>query len=349
MKKKYIIWSIVVVVLLVSGVLVIRKAKKRDASSQIPKIYPMVVNTIQPKMKQDTLSLPYLAVVNNAEDVMLSSKIAARIDYLVASGAKVAKGQVIARLDATSIESGIESVKAQLAAANTSLKNLKASHQRTLELVAVKGASAEQSEMEENKIAQTESTIETLRQKLNDLNNNLSYATIKSPTSGIISKTMANVGDLSSPGHPLALINSTSGSFLEIRVPADLKVYSVKLGGQTYEAISLNSTFNGLAEYKVASPNSALKTGERVEVSIEVFAGKAVILPFDAVLNREGKSYVFVREGDKARAQAINIIQSGEEGIAVDNPELAGKEIVVEKPDVLLKLLSGSSVKVKGE
>jgi len=349
MKKKTLTWIIVLVVILIGAIMVVKHAKKRVADAPAATNYSMVVKTIKPEIRQDTLTLPYLAIVKNDEDVMLSSKIAARVVSIIPSGTTISKGQIIARLDNTSIESEIHSVNAQLLAANTSLKNLQATHQRTLELIAVKGASIEQSETEESKIADTQSMIESIKQKLNDLNNNLSYATIKAPTSGIISQTMANVGDMSMPGQPLAIISAKRGAYLEIRVPSDLKVYGVLMNGKSYEAVSLNSTFNGLAEYKVSVNNLALKTNDRIEIDVEVFNGKAIMLPFDAVLNRNGKSYVFEKDGDHAVAKEINIIQTGQNGIVVNNPELAGKEIVVEKPDILLRLLSGVSLKTREE
>ena len=349
MKKNTIIGIAVVVVLLVGGILVIKNAKKREAATPSAKIYSMVVSTIKPELKQVTLTLPYLAVVQNDEDVIVASKIAARIEYLKPSGTDVSKGTVIVRLDNTSVESGIQSIKAQISAANTGLKNLQSTHKRTLELIAVKGASIEQSEMEESKIAETESKIEALTQSMNDLNNNRSYATITVPASGIISKTMLNVGDMAMPGMPIAIISAKSGSYLKLSVPADIHVYGVSMKNKRYMAIPLNSTFNSLAEYKVMDNDLALMTGERVEVNVEVFDGKAVKLPFDAILNRNGKSYVFIKEKDKAIAAEINILQSGEDGAVVSNNEIVGKEIVVAKQDILLKLLSGVSLKNKEE
>ena len=56
-----------------------------------------------------------------------------------------------------------------------------------------------------------------------------------------------------------------------------------------------------------------------------------------------------VRNGNQAAAHEVSIIESGEQGIVVDNNELLGKEIVVAKQDILLKLLTGVSLKVKGE
>jgi multidrug efflux pump subunit AcrA (membrane-fusion protein) len=349
MKKKTIIWIVVVVVIVALGVMVVKRAQKRDASLPVAKTYSMVVSTMKPELSEVTLTLPYLALVQNDEDVVLASKIAARIESLKPSGTTVSKGQVIARLDPTTVQSGVESIKAQIAAAKTGLKNLQATHKRTLELLAVKGASIEQSEMEESQIAETESKIEALTQQLNDLNNNLSYATLKAPASGIISKTFMNIGDMAMPGMPIAIISSRSGSYLKISVPTDLNVYGVSINNQKYHAIPLNSTFNSLAEYKVVPNGLNLMSGERVEVNIEVFNGQAIKLPFDAILNRDGKSYVFIKDQDKAVPSEINILQSGEDGAVVSNSELAGKELVVEKQDILLRLLSGTSIKTKEE
>ena len=349
MKKKTIVWIIVVVVVIALGIMVVKRAKNRDAESPVAKTYAMVVSTIKPELKEVTLTLPYLALVQNDDDVILSSKISARIESIKPSGTSISKGQVIVRLDNTSVESGIQSLKSQIAATNLGLKNLQSTHKRTLELLAVKGASIEQSELEESRIAETESKVESLNQSLNDLNNNSTYSTISAPASGIVSKTMLNVGDMAMPGQPIAIISAGSGSYLKLSVPVDLKIVGVSLKGKSYQTVSLNSTFNSLAEYKVEDKELALMTGERVEVDVKIFDGKAIKLPFDAILDRAGKSFVFIKTGDKAIPTEINILQSGEDGVVVSNNELAGKEIVVEKQDILLKLLSGVSLKGKEE
>jgi RND family efflux transporter MFP subunit len=335
------------VVLMAAGVTVLRIAQARDAAAPTAKSYAMVVTTIRPEVRQVTLTLPYLAQIQNDEDVILASRIAARIEFLKPSGSNVTKGDMIARLDNTSIESNLESVKAQLIAQKTALKNLLATHKRTQELLAVKGASIEQSEMEESRIAESESRLEALNQGLNDLTNTLTYASIKSPVSGMISKTTVNIGDMSMPGQPIAVISAKNGSYLKLSVPADLKIVGVTMNNIHYDAIPLKSTFNSLAEYKVYVDGLQMMSGERVEVNVEVYNGNAIRLPFDAILNRNGKSYVFEKQGDKAVATEITILQTGEDGAVIANADLAGKDIVVEKQDILLKLLSGVSLKVK--
>jgi hypothetical protein len=102
-----------------------------------------------------------------------------------------------------------------------------------------------------------------------------------------------------------------------------------------------------LAEYKVYINNLNLMSGERVPLDVVVYDGKAIKIPFDAILNRNGRSYVFVKENDKAIAKEINIIQTGENGVVISNDDLAGKDIVIAKQDILLNLLSGVSIQLK--
>ena len=222
-----------------------------------------------------------------------------------------------------------------------------ATHQRTLELMKVEGASIEQSQAEESKIAAMKSQIESLQQKLNDLNNSLTYAIITSPVGGRISRTMVNKGDMAMPGHSVASISANNGFFLLLRVPTNLKVFGITYQGKIYDAIPLHSTFNSLAEYKVYVENAEMTTGNRLEVNVIIYNGNGIELPFDAVLNRNGKSYVMVRNGDKAVPEEIHPIQSGQQGMVVSNTDLAGKELVVAKQDILLRLLGGTSLKTK--
>ena len=343
---KIVVVLLVVAVLVAAGVKKIKEARKKDASQPQAKIYPIVAPVMSPKKEKVTLTLPYLAEVANDKDVKLASRIAARIDMIKPSGSHVKKGQIVVKLDTTAIESNLKSVKEQIEATKVALANLEATHKRTLELLKVHGASIEESQKELTQIASTKAKLNALEQQKIELLNNLSYATITSPVDGIISKTFAAQGSLSAPAKPLMAISSQDGFYLLVRVPKEIPVKGVKFNGKFYDATPLNTTFRGLVEYKVYTGNVKLISGDRVEVDVVTFDQKATLLPFDTVLNRDGKSYVLVVQGNKAVPQEIHIIQSAEQGVAVsDNFE--GKQIVVAKPDILLKLVSGYALKVK--
>lgn len=342
--------GIVISILIVLGaILILIKAKKDEAKLPSAKTYSITVSTFKVEKQQVSLTLPYLAQTQNDMDVNLASKIAARVDYVKNSGVFVKKGEIIAKLDATSIEANQKSIESQLAATKTALKNLEATHKRTLELLAVKGASIEQSESEESRIAELEAKVESLTQSLNDVTNTLTYAIIKSPVDGMISKNTVNVGDMIMPGQPVATISASSDYYLMLYVPSNVKVYRVIVDNKSYPAIPLNATMNGLTAYRVNVEPGGMMTGERVEVNVEVFNGVGIKIPFDGILNRDNKSYVFVKENDKAIPTEINIIQSGEDGAVISNNDLAGKEIVVAKQDILLTLLSGATLKTEGK
>ncbi len=347
---KKTLWTIVIIVVVViAAILKIAYTRRTEAAMPAPKHYSIIVSAVVPRLTEATLTLPSLALTQNDKDVKLSARIPGRVDYIRPSGSNVKKDEVVARIDNTSVMSNISSVKSQIVAAESTLNNLKATHERTLELLKVKGASIEQSQAEESKIAELKAKVTSLEQKLNELKNQLTYAVITSPVDGIVSKTMLNKGDVAMPGHPVASLSAKNGFFLLVRVPDDLTIKGVILNKKRYEAIPLNSAFNGLAEYKVYTNDENMTSGNRVTVDVIVFEGEGIKLPFNAVINREGKSYVLVVNGDKARPEEVTVIQSGEDGVVVSNNDLAGKQIVVAKPDILLKLFGGVSIKVKEE
>ncbi|MBU0631193.1 efflux RND transporter periplasmic adaptor subunit [bacterium] len=334
------------VAIIVAGVKTIKNAKQKDAASPQAVIYPIVVSKMSPKMVDAKLTLPYLAEVSNDKDVKLSSRIAARIISIKSSGLHVSKGDIIARLDTTEIGSNLASVNEQLKAANVSLENLQATHQRTSDLLKMQGASIEESQKELSSIANIEAQIASLKQKAIELNNSLSYATITSPVDGVITKTFDNEGAVSMPGKALINISAKNGFYLMVRVPSDLKIKGVVFNSKTYETLPLGSTSAGLAEYKVYVGADNLTSGDRIEVDVVVFDDKGTLLPFDALLNRDGKSYVLIIKGSQADAQEVHILQSAQQGVVIKE-SLEGKDIVVAKPDILLRLVSGYALKVK--
>lgn len=337
----------VVAALGIAGVKTIKNAKLKDASTPKAKMYPLIVKTISPKIAHAKLTLPYLAEVKNDKDVTLSSRISARIIGIKPSGVAVKKGDIIAKLDTTSIKSKLSSVQNQIKANLIGLENLKLTHKRTQELLKIQGASIEDSQKEISIIASKEAKIAGLKLQEIELKNNLSYAVITSPVDGVIAKSMQNNGSISMPGKPLAKISSKNGFYLMVRVPKDINIKGVEFQNKLYNATTLESTFNGLSEYKIYTNNLKLTSGDKVEVDVIIYNDDGVLIPFDAVLNRNGKSFVLLVSGNKAIPKEVHILSSAQQGVIISDTFL-NKSIVIAKPDILLKLTSGYALKVKG-
>jgi multidrug efflux pump subunit AcrA (membrane-fusion protein) len=329
---KTVVGLIVAILLALLGAKVVKEKQAEDAAQPTATIYPIVAQTILPKKSNVTLTLPYLAESVNDTDVSIASRISARIVAIKKSGAQVRKGEVVAKLDTTDLNADIESAK-------IALINLIKTHKRTMALYKVKGASIEQLQKEESAIA-------SLKAKLKNLKNQLSYADLIAPVDGVVAKTFAAEGGMAVPGKALLKINASEGFSLLVRTPSDITPPALLYHGKRYKLHPLGSSYHGLNEYKAFIDGSGLTTGDKVEVSVIIYSGQGILLPFDAVLNREGKSYILAAENKRAAAHEITILQSGQEGIVVESLPKEGA-IVVAKPDILLKLTSGYALEVK--
>ncbi len=343
---KTIFIAVVVIVAALGGIKAISDKKEQNASAAIAKIYPIVVKEHVVSLSTSKITLPFLATVENDKDVKLSSRIAARVLFIKPSGSGVKKGEIVAKLDTTALLGSLNSTQKQLLASKVALQNQEAAYKRTQELLKVQGASIEQAQKEQTAIANIKAQLNSLKQKVIEIKNSLSYATIKSPVDGVVSKSYENVGSTSSPSRPLLHISSKNGFYLLVKVPKDIKMQGVELEGKQYPAIALAKIQNGLSQYRVYANSKNFTSGDIVQVDIVLFNGKGTFLPFDAILNRESKSYVLVVENDKATAKEVTIIQSGEQGVVIEN-SIENSHIVLAKPDVLLKLVSGHKLSIK--
>ena len=319
--------------LVLLGLKAVKNKKAKEASTPVAKVYPLVVQTMTPGISTAKLTLPYLAVSENEADVALSSRIASRVESIKKSGESVKAGEVVAKLDTTDLT-------AKINAAKISLKNQIASFKRTQNLYKVKGASVEQLQKQQSVIATLHATLKTLQ-------NQLSYTTLTAPISGIITKTMAAPGDIAMPGKALLNISATQGFSLLVRLPDSIKSDAIIFKGKTYPIKALGSTFQGLNEYKAYIDGVHLTAGETTEIRVITFEGMATRLPFDAILDKDGDSYVLIIDKGRATPRKVQIMQKGEEGVVIKE-DLSKEKIVVAKPDILLKLLTGISVKAEG-
>ncbi len=330
---KRVLVLLTILVILAIGLKIVKIRRAKEAKMPPPKSYPMVVKTITPQIKESELTLPYLAIVENEKSVTLASKVGGRIEMIKKSGKQVQKGEIVAKIDTTQIEANIKALE-------ITLKNAKSTHKRILTLFKAKSASLDQLEQIETKIA-------TLKAKIASLKDNLTYAIVKSPVDGVIAKSFESEGSIAMPGKPLLKIIANSGYYLLVRLPQEETANEIIFKGKHLKLTPLHSTFHGLSEFKAKVDDSSLNLGEKVEIKVVTFRGKAIKLPFDAILNSEGKNYVLIAKNNQATPLQVHIVKKGQEGVVVKE-NLVGKKVIVAKPDILLRLVSGAKIRIKG-
>lgn len=348
---KTLLLLLIAVLLVLGGFRLVKARKAKEAATTPAKEYAVFIHAMTAQKSDVTLTLPYIALSRNDNDAAIASKISARVLEIRKSGERVKKGDVLVRLDDRALRSelaaldhAIESARDELKAAQATLENLRTIHRRTAGLLKLQGASEEQYQNEAVKITDTQARIAGIRAKIAKLQadrvtmeDTLSYTRIHAPIDGIVSESLASVGDLAMPGKPLLKLSASRGSWLLVRLPD--RAPAIEYGGKRIPLHPLHSTFNGLNEFR-ADLDENLPAGNRVPVSVIRYQGPGVLLPMDTLLNLQGKTVVFVIEGNRALPRPVTILASGEEGVLVPDT-LAGRRLALAKPDILLRLLSG--------
>lgn len=373
---KKIITVVIIIAVVAGGLMILKKRKEALVLTKPPKPLAVRVDAVKLEHKNTRLTLPVLAEVRSLDNATVSTRISGTImSVSKQEGDRVKKGEVLARIDNRdltakkasqklglgNLDFQINSKRSQIQSLRIKLENTLDTHKRTSELLKVKGASIEQFQNEETAIASlkaqingAENELKTLKNQKNivkqgirEVNVSLSYSLIRSPINGIISRRFISKGELALPGKPLFSISSDKANYLVLHLPSDIKPASLVLGDRTLPLSSLNrADQNGLRQYTAQVPEGMdLVAGEIVDGSLVIFQGDTVLVPPDAVLSREGKKVVLLYEDGKAVPEQVHVIKSGKEGVILDEP-LAGKTIILAKPDILLRLLTGVPVKV---
>ena len=351
--------ALLVVAGIVAGAIkLVKKRRAEDMNTPTAKIYPLVVQALEPTKGHIKTTLKYLAMVKNDKNVLINSKFAGKIKEIKKLGSKVKKGEVVVKIDDTNlkaklkeINNQIKSIKSLINADKINLSTLIDTHKRTQKLLQVNMASIEQYNIEKSKIASLKAKLKADIEKLNSLKatknsliNELTYTEIKSPISGIVSAKFLNKGDNTFPGKPILKITSNEGNYLFIPLAKPYKEIIYK--NKTYKLIPLNLTFNGVPAYKanVNVEDKSLIEGEKVDIKVVTFDGKATLIPFNSLLTINGKNYVFDTDGNPIE---VTILAKGEEGVVIKE-DLGNKLILKANPDILLKIKAGYPVKIKG-
>lgn len=151
----------------------------------------------------------------------------------------------------------------------------------------------------------------------------LGYMVINAPFTGIVTRKLADVGDLASPGKPLLELEDPLALRLEADIPEGL-LDRIHLGDQLDVQISsitnrLTGTVSEIAP--VGDPNSrtfpvkldlqsqpGLRSGQFGRVSVPIGLAQSLFIPSSAIVQRGQLDLVFVVKDNKA---LLRIVKTG--------------------------------------
>ncbi len=275
----------------------------------------------------------------------IEAKVSGRISELpVTLGQKVQSGDLLAKIDAREIQARLEQAEAQSDQANRDLDRVRT-------LAGKQVASKQELESAEARARVAEAALREARTMLG-------YVNVTAPFDGIVSRRLAEVGDLAAPGKPLleiedrgelrfeadvpeALIGMVNaGDKIEVSIPAIRQILPATIGEVSPTADATSRTFLIKLDLP-ASPE--LRAGQFGRAAVPVGEAKSLRIPAAAIVKRGQMEIVFVNDSGKARLRLVRTGKIFPDGVEILSGLSEGDTVILTNPAALV---DGQSLEV---
>ena len=311
---------------------------------------PLDTITVAPRPFAQSVAVE--ATVEAVRQATLGSQVAGRIVELpVKAGDTVRAGQVLARIDARAADAAVAASRSQLAEAEANLANAKRVNERNKALAAQKFVSQAAVDQSESAYQAALAQVEAVRANAGSAAVARDWTTIVAPYAGVVGETLAELGDMATPGKPIVTVFDPREMRAVASVP-QATVAKAKLDGARVDLPGLATTLTParatvvpLADAKSHTtrvrfdlpPVAGLAPGQYARVRLPVGVATMLAVPGSALVRRGEVTGVYVidatgaprlrqvRTGDRVGDDEIEILAglSGGETIAA-NPVAAG-------------------------
>ncbi len=287
-----------------------------------------------------------VGTVQAVERAEISSKITGNIISLsVDLGSEVKAGDLLVELSAGEISAQMQQAKAQLDRARRNLA-------REENLLKKSAATAQtvKSMRDETRIAEA---------AYNEAVTMLNYTRIVAPFSGIITKKISNIGDLSTPGKPLLYLEEENNLQILTDIPEAMLLKIRKNDRLSITVPSVGLTFEGIvnevspvadpssrsAPLKLRiEPNNRLRSGQFARVRLTREQVETLTVPEIAVLPFGQMQRVFVVKDNKAKLRLVQTGSKNDGQIEILSGLSEGETVITQHN---LNLFDGQSVVIK--
>lgn len=294
-------------------------------------------------------------VVVNKDEVRLSFKVGGVVKRIpVRAGDQVHKGQLLAEIELTEVNSQVEQAR-QLAA------KAQRDQERGERLYADQVISLEQLQN-----LRTQATI--ARAGLSATQFNRGYSVITAPRDGVVLRKLVEQSELVPPGQPVVLLGARDSGYVVRLALADREIVQLKLGdgadiqldafpnrhflGRITEIASAADDKSGMfaAEVHFDTSGLSLVSGLVAKVSVVPASARAAQLtyvPVAAVVAGDARTAsVYVIEGDHVRRRAVKVAFMQGVDVALADGLKTGELVVT---DGALYLQDNEKVSVVGQ
>ena len=310
---KIIVAVIIIVLILVKAKGLLESRKTEIANEALPVSGSVTVSVV--KAEQGTIQnkVPFLAQILSDKSIKLSTKLAGYVEkVLVEESQKVKKGDVLVRIDALELHSTIAALNTTYKAQEDDLTLMQNIYKRNKKLHAIGGLSKEQLTTSKVAMHLKSSAAEGTKQKIAQLEHQLSYLKIVAPFDGVIDHILLHEGDLAAAGKAILSMSNVKQKLLFSYAPVQGSIIKkeqdvFRKNKQIGYVKSIYTTSqNGLISAEVAlTEKIALPTGSSVNIEVLTQEAKGCIVPNDTLLHK--KESIFVMAYEKGLFSPVKI------------------------------------------
>lgn len=298
--------------------------KKSEAPRPEQPAVPVLLG--EATVRRVELTLEQVGTLSANQEVILRTETEGKVvEIAFQEGRPVSKGEVLVRLDAAKVRTGIANLEAQIAELNARLENNLRTLERNRPLLEKRLISRLQFDNLETEIAEVRARIEQARANLAREQVRLADTIIRAPFDGVTGVRTLSPGDYLKIGDPVVTVIDLDPLEISFQVP---ERYKPKFSlGQTVNlqvAPYPDRIFTGRVSFIAPRGDEATRTfqvkaqvanGERllspglfarVTVVTDVFEN-AVTVPWESVIQTELETYIYTVQDNIARKVPVRL------------------------------------------
>ncbi len=286
-------------------------------------------------------------VVEAVKTSTVAVQVAGRVEQILRrEGARVKKGDVIAKIDAQSAQAQSDAARAQAQAAQAQLNAAQADFKRAQQLFADHYLSQAGLERAQAQFEATQAQVNASLAQANAAQSQNAWHVIKAPYDGVIAKVFTEVGALAMPGAPLFEVYEPSEFRISVSVAAsvlkqlrthepaviDLPQQNVQLHSKIIQVLpTVDAQAQSSIVRIVLDKNAkALTPGSFAQVSLPIAdSATRLLIPSSAVFKRSELTAVYVWTNQRFNLRQVRVGQRSGEQIEILAGLRAGDEILL--------------------
>lgn len=297
--------------------------KGRPAATAQPSVQAQIT-LLQPTQTVATTATPGTIVA--LESVQVASRLMGYLrDISVVEGQSVKKGQRLFTIDPLDIEGAVEQARLGLSQAEAAMRDAKADYERFENLYKDEVVTRQQYEKMKLNYDIAVSRMAQAKAGLGTAQGQMRYATVSAPIDGVVTRKLANEGDIAAPGHPVLMLENPARLQVQTSVAENLyknlrlgQIVNVEIDGRAQPIAARIARLSPAADpmthtymVKLDITADGLMSGGFARVMFPTGQRSALTLPRAAVLDRAGITGVFVV--DAAGTAQYRMVRLGQE------------------------------------